>query len=205
MRSLFVFLAVLLIVSPAFGEAILTIEGPAEPLAFGPGKFKVDIYGEGISDFTAIQAVIQFRDAGDVLSDDFEISESNGNPAFENQAIWPNEIEFPLVFPIYVDDAGNSFHRQIAGFMLLAGSSGLTDKTLIQTIWYDYTANASGSYTISFDSGETVLSDSLGSAIDYEMVSSSVIIPEPSTHVLLGIGIIFLLVYFRREILYPFL
>ena len=201
MRILFVFLAVLLFVSPVFGETILTLEGPVDPLPLGPGKFKVDVYGEAITDFVAVQTVLEFRDIGDVLSDDFQISETNGNPAFVNQAIWPNEAEFPIVFPVYVDDSGNSFHRQMAGFMLLAGSADLPAKTLIQTIWYDYTANVLGSYSITANFSDTVISDSFAVAIPYSVTAGSfTVVPEPATILFLGIGLVCFLVYFRKNI-----
>jgi len=203
MRSLFLFLAVLLAVSPVFGETMLIIETSDNLLLPGPGKFKVDIYGQNIYDFYAVQTVLQFHGSEDVLSDDFQISETNGNPDFSGQAIWPNDVEFPYLFPVYDDNDRNILYRQVAGFVVLGVSSDFVDKILLQTVWYDYTANASGHYAISFYFDKTVISDSLGSSIRHEPVLSSItIIPEPSTYVLLGIGIgiVCLFLYFRKNI-----
>ncbi len=200
MRNLLVFLAVLLTVSPILGETILTLEASVES-----GKVRVDVFGTDITDFTALQTIIEFKEQpSGFVSDDFQITEQSGNPVFENQAIWPNEIEFPLIFPFYVNDSGNPFDHQMAGFMLLIGSANLIEKTLLQSIWYEYTPNAFGFYEVVFNPSETLISNSSGFPISYNISLDTIVIPEPSTWALLLFGIGFLALCFRKELFNPF-
>jgi len=206
MKKFMVVLAVLgLFASPAFGDAMLILEGPDDReegfLPPGLGKVKIDVYAEGVGDFAGVETALTFFSLETMeLSDDFQISKTDGNSAFGDLAIWPNEAKFPSAFPIYIPDSGHPRHRQMGGFMLMTGGADLTEKTLLQSVWYDYTVDAWGGYLVSANLGETVISDSFALPVDYTAISGHFsIVPEPASIALLGTGLIALLGFLIRS------
>ena len=174
------------------------IDRGEEAYLFGEGKVLVDVYAEGLFDVAAIQTGFNFLQDGDNFNSLFQISKDEDNPAYSSFD-W-QMIELGQSIPLSVWPIFTSL-RDTAGFMLLSGEMDFEEKTLLYSVAYDYTAEASGVYTIDINPGLTVIGDSSAKSILYATVPGSIsIVPEPNAIILLIFSILGLVFLTRNRV-----
>ncbi len=202
MTKFLVVVAVLgLVISSAFGGALI-FEGPDQrgegPLPPGPGRFKINVYAEGILGVAACSTTFSFfGPEGNECNDLFLISKDEGNPDYADFGYQMIDLGSSVpagIFPVYTAE------RNTAGFMLLTGEKDFIEKTLLYSTTWDYTATAEGTYTIK-DSPDSVIGDATANPIFYDVIPGSFTIPEPVTMALLGLGTLGLLRWKQKKAL----
>jgi len=192
-KFLALFIVLTLFVSSA-SAGTLIFEGNDDrgepPYPVGGGTAVIDVYAEGILDVAAVQSGFNFLQESVNFNSLFQISKDEGNPKyfdFDYQMIDLGPSIPSEIFPVY------AAQRDTAGFMLLDGSLDFTEKTLLYSVTYDYTAEAEGIYIIDANSALTVIGDPMGGLISYDVIPGSMTIPEPTVLTFLGVGAIGLL------------
>jgi|GEM_PF-2372328 len=157
----------------------IIIEGPDDrgedpAIVTDTDPLRIDIYGDNMPNFNAMQIGLRFLDALGVPSSAFQISLTGGDPDFGGQAIDYNDSDLPPIAPLGAFPVYDAVGRQVAGIVLppLVGTD-LYSKTRVFSIWYDYTPGLpDGTYQLAEDPNLTIVRDTQGEFF-YQVKSGS--------------------------------